>query len=79
MALRPIFLEYVKSNRIGVTIFLTNGVKLQGYLSWHDGEVLALTRDGATQLVMIKAIATVMPEQPVSLANLEEFDAAGNA
>lgn len=61
------FFAEVLNSREEVTIFLVNGVKLQGFLSWYDNESLMLTRDGITQLVYVHAISTVMPTVPLDL------------
>ena len=45
------FLNDIKSNKIAVTVFLINGVKLQGVITWFDDNSLLLRRDGHTQLV----------------------------
>jgi host factor-I protein len=54
-----------------VTVFLVNGVKLQGIITWFDNFSVLLRRDGHTQLVYKHAISTVMPGAPIML-----FDAA---
>ncbi len=53
--------------RLRFTIFLVNGVKLQGVISWFDDSVILLRRDGHTQLVYKHAISTVMPLAPVNI------------
>ena len=45
------FLNDIKENKIAVTVFLINGVKLQGVITWFDESSLLLRRDGHTQLV----------------------------
>ncbi len=55
------FLDDIKDNKTPVTVFLVNGVKLQGLISWFDSESLLLKRDGHTQLVYKHAISTIMP------------------
>ncbi|HAG52178.1 MAG TPA: RNA chaperone Hfq [Alphaproteobacteria bacterium] len=64
------FFAEVLNSREEVTIFLVNGVKLQGYLSWYDNESLMLTRDGITQLVYVHAISTVMPTVALDLPSV---------
>lgn len=60
-------LAYVAKHKIPTTIFLVNGVKLQGMVtSYDDGSVL-LRRDGHVQLVYKHAISTIMPNVPVQL------------
>lgn len=64
---QDVFLNHVRKNKMPVTIFLVNGVKLQGVISWFDNFSVLLRRDGHAQLVYKHAISTVMPAQPVHL------------
>lgn len=61
------FLENIRSNKISVTVFLVNGVKLQGLITWFDSFSLLLRRDGHTQLIYKHAISTIMPVEPVEI------------
>ena len=61
------FLNYVRKNKIPVTIFLVNGVKLQGVVTWFDNFCVLLRRDGHSQLVYKHAISTIMPGHPIQL------------
>jgi host factor-I protein len=70
-SLQDTFLNHVRKNKIPVTIFLVNGVKLQGVITWFDNFCVLLRRDGQSQLVYKHAISTVMPSQPVSLYDAE--------
>jgi len=65
--LQDTFLNHVRKAKIPLTIFLVNGVKLQGIVTWFDNFCLLLRRDGHSQLVYKHAISTVMPGQPVQL------------
>jgi host factor-I protein len=65
--LQDTFLNYVRKNKISVTIFLVNGVKLQGVVTWFDNFCVLLRRDGHSQLVYKHAISTIMPGSPISL------------
>jgi len=65
--LQDTFLNYVRKNKISVTIFLVNGVKLQGVVTWFDNFCVLLRRDGHSQLVYKHAISTIMPGSPVAL------------
>lgn len=65
--LQDTFLNAVRKGKIPVTIFLVNGVKLQGAITWFDNFCLLLRRDGQSQLVYKHAISTVMPTGPVQL------------
>ncbi|VBB68644.1 RNA-binding protein Hfq [invertebrate metagenome] len=50
-----------------MTVFLINGVKLQGVVTWFDHFSLLLRRDGHTQLVYKHAISTIMPATQIQL------------
>ncbi|MDA0305548.1 MAG: RNA chaperone Hfq [Proteobacteria bacterium] len=64
---QDVFLNYIRKQKTPVTIFLVNGVKLQGIVTWFDNFSVLLRRDGHTQLVYKHAISTVMPYIPVQL------------
>ena len=61
------FLEHVCKNQMPLTVFLVNGVKLQGSVTWVDNTSLLLSRDGHSQLVYKHAISTIMPNSPVEI------------
>lgn len=65
--LQDTFLNAVRRSRTPLTIFLVNGVKLQGVVSWFDNFCVLLRRDGQAQLVYKHAISTIMPAGPVQL------------
>lgn len=64
---QDVFLNHIRKNKTPVTIFLVNGVKLQGIVTWFDNFSVLLRRDGHTQLVYKHAISTVMPSTPIQL------------
>jgi host factor-I protein len=64
---QEVFLNHVRKNKAPVTVFLVNGVKLQGIITWFDNFSVLLRRDGHTQLVYKHAISTVMPGAPIQL------------
>ena len=64
---QDVFLNHVRKQKTSVTVFLVNGVKLQGIITWFDNFCVLLRRDGHSQLVYKHAISTVMPVTPVSL------------
>jgi len=76
--LQELFLDHLKSSHQPITVFLTNGVKLQGRLTAVDEECLTLTRDGSTQLVYKHAISTVMPGSDFNINDIVEMDDHGN-
>ena len=65
--LQDTFLNHVRKNKTTLTIFLVNGVKLQGVVTWFDNFCVLLRRDGHSQLVYKHAISTIRPAQPVQL------------
>jgi host factor-I protein len=65
--LQDTFLNNVRKNKTPLTIFLVNGVKLQGVVTWFDNFCLLLRRDGHSQLVYKHAISTIMPGHPIQL------------
>jgi len=65
--LQDTFLNYVRKQKTPLTIFLVNGVKLQGVVTWFDNFCVLLRRDGHSQLVYKHAISTVMPGNPIQL------------
>jgi host factor-I protein len=75
--LQDTFLNFVRKNKVPLTIFLVNGVKLQGVVTWFDNFCVLLRRDGHSQLVYKHAISTIMPGQPIQL--FESGDEAGHS
>ena len=65
--LQDTFLNHVRKNKTPVTVFLVNGVKLQGVVNSFDNFCVLLRRDGHSQLVYKHAISTIMPGAPVQL------------
>ena len=61
------FLNTVRKNKNPVTLFLVNGVKLQGVITWFDNFSVLLRREGTVQLVYKHAISTIMPSLPLDL------------
>ena len=69
--LQDTFLNTVRKTKTPLTIFLVNGVKLQGVVTWFDNFCVLLRRDGHSQLVYKHAISTIMPSQPIQLFDAE--------
>ena len=61
------FLNTVRKTKNPVTLFLVNGVKLQGVITWFDNFSVLLRREGTVQLVYKHAISTIMPSLPLDL------------
>lgn len=67
--LQEIFLNAVKKSESSVTMFLVNGVMLQGQIAAFDLFCMLLQRDGMAQLVYKHAVSTVQPAIPLNLAD----------
>lgn len=70
--LQDVFLNQLRKTKAPVTLFLVNGVKLQGIVTWFDSFSVLLRRDNHSQLVYKHAISTVMPINPIQLFEGEE-------
>jgi host factor-I protein len=66
--LQEVFLNAVRRSEEPVTMFLVNGVMLQGDVAAFDLFCLLLRRESQTQLVYKHAISTVQPAHPLNLA-----------
>ena len=69
--LQDLFLNGLRRSKTPVTMFLVKGVKLQGIITWFDNFSVLLRRDGQAQLIYKHAISTIMPSQPIDLAEIE--------
>ncbi len=76
---QDVFLNHVRKQKTPVTVFLVNGVKLQGIITWFDNFSVLLRRDGHTQLVYKHAISTVMPGAPIQLFDAAKAEGAASA
>ena len=65
--LQDVFLNNARRQRISVTVFLLNGVKLQGFITWFDNYSFLLKRDGNIQLIYKHAVSTIMPATAIDL------------
>ena len=70
--LQEVFLGAVRRSGGPVTMFLVNGVMLQGEIVAFDLFCMLLRREGMSQLVYKHAISTVQPESPISFVEAED-------
>ncbi|MCA1652819.1 MAG: RNA chaperone Hfq [Sphingomicrobium sp.] len=70
-ALQDIFLAAAEKQHEAMTIFLVNGVMLQGAIAGHDQFSLLLERAGQVQLVYKHAMSTLQPASPLYLSGEE--------
>ena len=73
-SLQDTFLNSVRKNKNPVTLFLVNGVKLQGVITWFDNYSMLLKRDGHIQLIYKHAVSTIMPSTPLNMQDIEGDD-----
>ncbi|MES3153029.1 RNA chaperone Hfq [Sphingomonas faeni] len=66
--LQEIFLNAVRKSEDSVTMFLINGVMLQGQIAGFDLFCMLLQREGMAQLVYKHAVSTIQPARPLNLA-----------
>lgn len=64
--IQELFLEALREQRVPVSVFLRNGIKLQGTIEDSDRFVITL-KNVITQAIFKHAISTVMPARPVRL------------
>jgi len=64
---QEVFLNYLRENKVPVTVFLMNGIRLQGIIDWFDKFSMVLRRDSHSQLVYKSTISTIVPMAPVQL------------
>ncbi len=75
--LQEVFLSAVQKTGQPVTMFLVNGVMLQGEITAYDLFCVMLERDRAAQLVYKHAISTVQPNGPIDLNSQDDGDDDG--
>ena len=80
-SLQDPFLNALRKERIPVSIFLINGIKLQGQIESFD-QFVVLLRNTVSQMVYKHAISTVVParniKMPVSDDNKDSDSSTGN-
>ncbi len=70
-ALQDPFLNTLRKERIPVSIFLVNGIKLQGQVDSFDQFVILL-RNTVNQMIYKHAISTIVPARVVRIASENE-------
>ena len=73
--LQDTLLEHLRKHKVAVTIFLANGVRLQGVVTGFDSYAVLLGRDQQSQLVYKHAISTILPGQPVQMGQSDGHEA----
>jgi len=70
------FMEIHDGNK--VTVYLVNGVKLEGTIYTGDNDVIVIERDGVEQMVFKHAIATILPKQKPNYDYDNPLNSGGN-
>jgi len=65
--LQDVFLNQVRKEHAGVTIYLTNGFQLKGLVKGFDNFTVVLDTEGKQQLVYKHAISTISPNKAMNL------------
>jgi host factor-I protein len=76
--LQDVFLSRVAAAEVSVTMFLVNGVMLQGRIAAYDLFCILLERDGAVQLAYKHAVSTIQPAGPVDLTVSNDDEGGGD-
>lgn len=74
--LQDIFLNGARKNKIPVTIYLTNGFQLKGYVKGFDSFTVVLDSDGKQMMIYKHAISTITPAKVILFNNQSEEDSA---
>jgi host factor-I protein len=75
--LQDLFLAAAVRDSARMTLFLVNGVMLQGTVTGFDQFAVVLERGGSLQLVYKHALSTLQPAQPLSLAGEDDVEEEG--
>jgi host factor-I protein len=65
--LQDMFLKHLRDNKLDVTMFLVNGIRLQGQIRQFDNFTVMLVRGSGTQVVFKHAISAIYPAEPIQL------------
>jgi len=68
--IQDVFLNYVRKKRIAVSVYLTNGVKVDGVIKGFDNFVIIL-KDDAQKMIYKHAISTIIPSIEIDDLEIE--------
>jgi host factor-I protein len=72
------FLNALRKERIPVSIYLVNGIKLQGHIESFD-QFVVLLKNMVSQMVYKHAISTIVPARAVRMQEPEAEASPGNS
>ncbi len=65
--LQDLFLNQARKEKIGLTIFLVNGVQLKGRVKGFDSYIIILENEGKQQMIYKHAVSTIIPNTNINL------------
>jgi host factor-I protein len=68
-SLQDLFLKHLRDHRVEVTVFLANGIRLQGQIRSFDNFTIRLDRGSGTQVIYKHAISAINPAEPIELTD----------
>jgi len=77
-SLQEPFLNALRKEKVPVSIFLVNGIKLQGQIESFD-QFVVLLKNSVSQMVYKHAISTIVPARNVKIASADDNSDPGNA
>jgi host factor-I protein len=72
-SLQDLFLKHLCDHRVEATVFLANGIRLQGQIRSFDNFTLQLVRGNGTQVVYKHAVSAINPAEPIQLIDPASF------
>jgi host factor-I protein len=76
--IQDLFLKHLRDNKLDVTMFLVNGIRLQGQIRQFDNFTVMLVRGSGTQVVFKHAMSAIHPAEPVELIVLTNESQVGS-
>ena len=70
--MQDLFLNQARKEKMLVTVFLTNGFQLKGYVRGFDSFTVVLDSDGRQQLIYKHALSTIVPARPLNFIEAQE-------
>ncbi len=77
-SLQDPYLNTLRKERVPVSIYLVNGIKLQGQIESFD-QFVVLLRNSVSQMVYKHAISTVVPSRNIRISNVSKEEAETSA
>ncbi len=68
--LQDAYLNYARKERLDLTVYLTNGVPLQGKVVSFDSFTILLEIDRKQNLIYKHAVSTIVPAKPIQMAEV---------